>query len=60
MKLVYKCMKIFFNFYTTSTHPHSLHVQNCDRNSGLVVDGDDNGKFRLEKVKGPRLKVRLL
>ena len=46
MKLVYKYMAIFFNFYTTSSHLHPLQVENCDSNSRLVVDDDDNGKFR--------------
>ena len=51
MKLVYQYMVIFFNFSPTSTHLHPLQVENCDSNSRLVVDGDDNGKFRLERVK---------
>ena len=51
MKLVYKCMTIFFNFQTTSSHLHSLQVENCGSNSRLVVDEDDNGKFRPERVK---------
>ena len=44
-------MAIFFNFSPTSSHLHSLQVENCDSNSRLVVDEDDNGKFRLERVK---------
>ena len=44
-------MAIFFNFQTTSSHLHPLQVENCDSNSRLVVDGDDNGKFRPERVK---------
>ena len=51
MKLVYQCIAIFFNFYTTSNHLHPLQVENCDSNSRLVVDEDDNGKFRPERVK---------
>ena len=51
MKLVYKFMAIFFNFSTTSNHLHPLQVENCDSNSRLVVDEDDNGKFRLERVE---------
>ena len=44
--------KIFFcNFKTTSNHLHPLRVENCDSNSRLVVDEDDNSKFRLERVK---------
>ena len=44
-------MAIFFNFSPTSSHLHPLQVENCDNNSRLVVDEDDNGKFRLERVK---------
>ena len=51
MKLVYQYMVIFFNFSLTSNHFHSLQVENCDSNSRLVVDEDDYGKLRLERVK---------
>ena len=51
MKLVYQYIAIFFNFSTTSNHLHPLQVENCDSNSRLVVDEDDNGKFRIERVK---------
>ena len=27
-----------------------IHIENCDSNSRLVVDEDDYGKFRLERV----------
>ena len=47
MKLVYQYMTIFITFSPTSNHLHPLQVENCDSNSRLVVDGDDNGKFRL-------------
>ena len=50
MQLVYQNMAIFFNFSPTSNHLHSLQVENCDSNSRLVVDEDDNGKFRVERV----------
>ena len=51
MKLVYQHMAIFFfAFSPTSNQLHSLQVENCDSNSWLVVDKDDNGKFRLERV----------
>ena len=43
-------MVIFFNFSPASNHPYPLQVENCDRNLRLVVDEDDNGKFRLERV----------
>ena len=52
MKLVHQYMAIFFNFSQTSNHLHPLQVENCDSNSRLVVDEDDNVKFRLEMVKG--------
>ena len=51
MKLVYQYMAIFFTFSPTSTHLHPLQVENCDSNSRLVVDLDDNDKIRLERVK---------
>ena len=51
MKLVYQYIEIFFDFYTTSNHLHPLQVENCDSNSRLVVDEDDNGKLRPERVK---------
>ena len=51
MKLVYQYMAIFFIFSLTSIHLHPLQVENCDSNSRLVVDEDDNGKFRIERVK---------
>ena len=51
MKLVYQYMTIFFNFQTTSAHLHPLQVENCDSNSRLAVDEDDNGKFTLERVE---------
>ena len=44
-------MVIFFNFSPTSNHLHPLQVENCDSNSRLVVDEDDYGKFRIERVK---------
>ena len=51
IKLVYQYMVIFFIFSLTSNHFHSLQVENCDSNSRLVVDEDDYGKLRLERVK---------
>ena len=56
MKLVYQYMVIFFNVSTTSNHLHPLQVENCDSNSRLVVDGDDNGKFRDERVNAVLMK----
>ena len=50
MKLVYQYIAIFFTFSPTSNHLHPLQGENCDSNSRLVVDEDDNGKFRLERV----------
>ena len=51
MKLFYEYMVIFFNLSPTSSHVHSLQVENCDSNSQLVVDEDDTGKFELERIK---------
>ena len=50
MKLVYQCMVISLNFYTTSNHLHPLQVENFDSISRLVVDEDDYGEFRLQRV----------
>ena len=47
MKLVFQYIAIFLNFSTTSSYLHSLQVEN----SRLVVNEDDKGKLRLEKVK---------
>ena len=40
----------FFHLPPTASHRHPLHVENCNSNSRLVVDEDDNGKSRLERV----------
>ena len=53
MKLDYQYMAIFCTFSPTSHNLHRLQVENCDSNSRLVVDEDDNGKFRLERVDKP-------
>ena len=42
---------IFFHLRPTSSHLYSLQVENCDSNSWLVVDEDDNGKFKIERGK---------
>ena len=44
-------MLLFLHLPPTSSHLHPLQVENCDSNSQLVVDEDDNSKFRLERVK---------
>ena len=48
-------MAILINFSSTSSHLHPLQVENCGSNSRLVVDEDDNGKFRLERVKSNQM-----
>ena len=50
MKLAHQYIVIFFNFSPTSNHLHPLQVENCDSNSRIVVDEDDNGKFTPERV----------
>ena len=57
MKLFYEYMVIFCNLSSTFSHLYPLQVENCDSNSRLVVDEDDNSKFRLERVK--RVEVML-
>ena len=52
LKLFYQYIAILFNLSLTSRHLHPLQVENCGSNSRLVVDEDDNGKFRPERVKG--------
>ena len=42
-------MATFYNFPPTSSNLHPLLVENCDSNSRLVVDEDDNGTLRLER-----------
>ena len=51
MKLFCRYMAIFFNFSLALSHLHPLQVENCDSNSRLVVEEDDNNKFRPERVK---------
>ena len=49
--MVYQFMSIFFNFTTTSSYFHPLQVENCDSNSRLVVDEDDNVKSGLKGLR---------
>ena len=49
MKLFYEYIVIFFHLSPTSSHLYTLEVEKCDSNSRLVVDKDDNSKFRLER-----------
>ena len=51
----FKNNSIFFHLSPTSSHLHPLQVENGDSNLRLVVDEDDNGKLRLERVN--RIKV---
>ena len=44
-------MAISFTFSPTSNHLHPLQVENCDSNSRLVVDEDDNVKSGLKGLK---------
>ena len=50
-KQFFQYVAIFLNFSSTSSRLDPLQVENCDSNSRLVVDEDDNGKFRLQRVK---------
>ena len=52
-------LPIHGNFLYFLTHFKSLHplqVENCESNSRLVVDEDDYGKFRTERVKIVKLR----
>ena len=44
MKLFYEYMVIFFNLSPTSSNLYPPQAENCDSNSLLVVDEDDNVK----------------
>ena len=59
MQLFYQYMAIFFNLPPTSNHLRSLQVENCDSNSRLVLDEDDNGKFMSERVKLYKTTIRI-
>ena len=50
MKLCYHYMANVFNFSPTSSYLYPLQIENCDNNSRHVVDKDDNGKFRFQRV----------
>ena len=51
MKLIDQYIAIFFNFSPSLNHLLPLQVENCASNSRLVVDENDDGKFRLASVK---------
>ena len=51
MKLFHQYKAIFFNFSPTASHLYPLQAESCDSNLQLALDEDDNGKFRLERVK---------
>ena len=51
MKLFYQCMAIFFNFSPPSSQLYPLLVENCDSNSRLVVDEDENVKSGLKRLR---------
>ena len=55
MTLFYKDMVVFFHLSPTTSHLHPLQAENCDTNSRLVVDKDENGKFRLERVNKEKI-----
>ena len=50
-EIFYQYMAIFLRFSPTSSHLNPLQIENCDSNSRLVVNKDDNGKLRLQRVK---------
>ena len=61
MKLVYQYMAIFINFSPISSQLHPLQVENCDSNSRLVVDEDDNVKSGLKGLRcGARYTISAL
>ena len=62
MKLFYQYIAIFFNISPTSKHFHPLQVENCDSNSRLVVDENDNVKSGLKGLRhmGEQSTLRVL
>ena len=54
MELFHQHMAIVANLPSTISHLYPLQVKNCDSNLRLVVDKDDNSKFRLEGLKSQR------
>ena len=44
----------FLKIVTHLSHLYPLQVENCGSNSRLVVDEDDDGKFRIERVKSAK------
>ena len=46
-----------FLCHPLQSHLNPLQVENCESNSRLVVDEDDNSKIRLERVKHQDLQM---
>ena len=44
---------------TKLAYLHPLQVENCDSNSWLVVDEDDNINFRFEKVNKLQVHIEI-
>ena len=62
-KILWNCfnnINIFFSIVPTSSHLHPLQFKNCDSNSRLVVDEEDIGKFKLDRVKICCLRLSVL
>ena len=57
MKLANQFMAIFINFSPTLSHLHPLQVENCDSNSRLVVDEDDNVKSGLKELNHQHVQI---
>ena len=58
MKLFYEYMVVFFNLSPTSSHLNPLQVENCDSNSRLVVDEDDNDNSGLKGLNKTTQRVK--
>ena len=50
---------IFFTF-VFSCHLHPVQVESYDNNSRIVVDADDSGKFRPDRVGDTILQIFLI
>ena len=49
-------MAIFFTFSLASNHLHPLQAENCDSNSRLVVDEDDNERVKNDNIRAQQAK----
>ena len=59
MKPFYQHSQILFDLSFISSHLHPIQVENCDSNSPLVVDKENNGKLRVSGCTRHMKRARL-